>query len=1090
MRASVLIVLVSCQLLAQAPQPDPLMLERNRALQLADQGHEGEALDMLLGIIRRAPLFQPAYSNLEDLAVRAGKRAETLEALRALVRRGPKYAGAWLGVALLSQDTASRVDVSFCCAQDAPEAWQCFDMLALSFQKSHRGRVEISDLKRRIARRLTTPNDHIALAEVHFHNGRVQQAIEELIQALVADGDLPRTAYLEKRLGQYCARSPGLWASAAPHFQRAFELACSAQDWPNAIGALVGGTITVKGEQATAMFQQALDLARDHQMPSSEASVLYALAKHLEAEGRLSDASPAARRGVVLSSSLHMPHLSGLLLLLCARLNHIEGDHDGAMAALEQARRSAIQFDDKFILSMTLRSLGVEYETLGDYTRSLRYQFEAVRAFESGNMHDAADAQLGNIGELYKSLGDYPDALFYDRQSLDMARRFHDPGEKMRNLINLADVHARMKQPLQAAPLLQDALALDAEAKYPPFKAAALILRGELYRNNHQPQRAIGPIEEGLEIFRKVGDSESMADALGALGECYLSAGDLVHAANRFEQALAAASKCKNPQLVIAAHHGLAQVARRKQDPDSSVAHLRIAAGVVESLRPSASVAELQSSFTQQNWKIYQDAVEVLTALHRREPDAGFDREAFRYAELGRARAFLEAMAGSRSDLDKVLPTEERQRHKQLSADLTRALAAQLEHDTAANREALQKAQLALTQWSVELPAENPSYRQTRFPEPNTAAQAQAEMAGSGAAMLEYMLGDHESVVWVITADRVKMISLPVRSRIEAVVRTFRAAAENRDQPAGSESAAHRLFSMLLAPVIGELGGARRLVIVPDGILYYLPFEALLDRSRHVLEDFTIAYSPSATAYSLMRRAKRESPRTAGMELLAFGDPQFRAEGRRSSAGGPAVVRSIYRSAGFTFPPLPNSRTEVAGIARLFSPGQQKTYLGVSATKSSLFAEKLDSYRRLHFATHAMLDERTPTQCGIALTPDGSKGDDGILRMNEIVDMKLNADLVVLSACQSGLGKLVRGEGMIGLTRAFLYAGAGSVVVSLWKVDDLATSRFMQKFYKRMREGADIPAALRQAKLDMLGSGIPAYRNPYFWAPFVITGAF
>jgi CHAT domain-containing protein len=110
--------------------------------------------------------------------------------------------------------------------------------------------------------------------------------------------------------------------------------------------------------------------------------------------------------------------------------------------------------------------------------------------------------------------------------------------------------------------------------------------------------------------------------------------------------------------------------------------------------------------------------------------------------------------------------------------------------------------------------------------------------------------------------------------------------------------------------------------------------------------------------------------------------------------------------------------------------------------------------------------------------------------MNEIVDMKLNADLVVLSACQSGLGKLVRGEGMIGLTRAFLYAGAGSVVVSLWKVDDLATSRFMQKFYKRMQEGAGIPDALRQAKLDMLSSGVPAYRNPFYWAPFVVTGAF
>ena len=1089
MRAAVLTILVSYELLAQAPQPDPLMLERNRALQLADQGHESEALEIILGVIKRAPLFQPAYESLPDLADRAGKRPETLKGLRALVRSGPKYAGVWLGVARLSSDTASRVDAYFRCARDAPEAWQCFDGLAWGLKQSHHGRLEIAAFEERLGRPLTSPNDHIALAEVHFHNGRAQQAIQELTQALTADEDLPRTVYLETKLGQYCGRLPGGWASAAPHFQHAIELARSAQDWPRVIGALVAGAAVANGEQATAMLQEALDLARDHRMPSSELPVLRTLSGlHLSA-GRPEEALTTAQRGLELCGRLHRPGQRAGFLLCCARVYQLEGDHERAIAALAEARRTGAQSGDNYSLGMSLRSLGSEHATLGQYAKSLQYQFEAVRVFESDNRHDAAGAQLGNIGGLYEALGDFADAAFYVQRSLDMSRRFHDPGEKMRNLINLADVHARMKEPLQAARLLQDALALDPEVRYPPWKAAALILRGELYRDTTQPQRAIGPIEEGLEIFRGLGDIEDTADALVTLGECSLLSGDVVHAAERFEQALAAASKCQSPQLVIAAHHGLAQVAWRKQDPESSLDHLRTAASVVESLRPSASVGEMQSGFTQQNWKIYQDAVEVLTALHRRKPEGGFDREAFRYAEMGRARAFLEAMAGSRSDLDKVLTAEERQRHKQLSADLTRALAAQFEHDTAANREALQKAQLALTQWSVELPAGNPSYRETQFREPNDAAQTQAELAGSGVAMLEYMLGDRGSVVWVITAEGVKMIDLPARGRIESAIRTFRAAAGNGEQTAGLDSAARLLFRLLLAPVVGELGGLRRLVIVPDGLLHYLPFEALVGHSRRVLEDFTIAYAPSATAYSLMMRAKWERPRTTGRELLAFGDPQFRATGHRSNVEGPALVRSIYRSAGFTFPPLPNSRAEVAGIARLFPEGQQKTYVGATATKASLFSEKLD-YRRLHFATHAVLDERTPAQCGIALTPDGSKDDDGILRMNEIVDMKLNADLVVLSACQSGLGKLVRGEGMIGLTRAFLYAGAGSVVVSLWKVDDLATSRFMQKFYKRMQEGAGIPDALRQAKLDMLSSGVPAYRNPFYWAPFVVTGAF
>ena len=702
MRAAVLTILVSYELLAQAPQPDPLMLEHNRALQLADQGHESEALEIILGVIKRAPLFQPAYKSLPDLADRAGKRPETLKGLRALVRSGPKYAGVWLGVARLSSDTASRVDAYFRCARDAPEAWGCFDSLAGAFKQSLHGRLAISDLERRLGHLLATPNDHLLLARFYEVNGHIRQAIEELARAQGAGEDLPRKAHIEYVLGTCYVGSKDTGAEAGAHFRRAAEIASEAQDWPFAIGALIDDALVAKDEQA-ALGQRALELARDHQMPSIEAGALYSLGMHYLHDGRPEDALAVAQRGLEVAGKLRLPRDHANLLVLCARVYRLQGDHQRGIAALEEARRYAAQANDVYTLSTVLRSLGVEYESLGD---------------------------------------------------------------------------------------------------------------------------------------------------------------------------------------------------------------------------------------------------------------------------------------------------------------------------------------------------------------------------------------------------RVKMIELPGRIRIEAAVRAYRAAVEKREQPAGWETAARRLYGMLLAPAVGVLGGAYRLVIVPDGILYYLPFEALLDRSRYLLEDFSIAYSPSATAYSLMRRARRERPRTAERELLAFGDSQFRAGGRRFNVEGPALVRSIYRSTGFTFPPLPNSRTEVVAIAKLFPESLERTYLGVSATKSGLFSEKLDSYRCLHFATHAMLDERTPAQCGIALTPDGSKGDDGILRMNEIVDMKLNADLVVLSACQTGLETLVRGEGMIGLTRAFLYAGAGSVVVSLWRVDDLATSRLMQKFYKHMQEGADIASALRQAKRDMLGSGIPAYRNPYFWAPFVVTGAF
>lgn len=178
------------------------------------------------------------------------------------------------------------------------------------------------------------------------------------------------------------------------------------------------------------------------------------------------------------------------------------------------------------------------------------------------------------------------------------------------------------------------------------------------------------------------------------------------------------------------------------------------------------------------------------------------------------------------------------------------------------------------------------------------------------------------------------------------------------------------------------------------------------------------------------------------------------------------------------------------GIGGLFSPASRKIYLGSNATESSVKLEKLTEYKRLHFATHAVLDEQTPARSGIVLSLVNTGKEDGILRASEIFNLELDADLVVLSACQTGLGKLIRGEGMVGLTRAFLYAGSSRVLVSLWQVNDLATAEFMTIFYQKMKLGHPPSLAHREAKLAMIHSGAPAYQHPFFWTPFVLVGTF
>jgi CHAT domain-containing protein len=296
----------------------------------------------------------------------------------------------------------------------------------------------------------------------------------------------------------------------------------------------------------------------------------------------------------------------------------------------------------------------------------------------------------------------------------------------------------------------------------------------------------------------------------------------------------------------------------------------------------------------------------------------------------------------------------------------------------------------------------------------------------------------------------------------------------------------------------------------------------------YLLHKFAIAYAPSASALVAVREMNAEThapPKT----LLAFGDPLTQTENTlaknsaanattRSSDSAPDAAEKAapalsastgnpdkavsaetppphspfpdaeYAERGFSLTRLPFTRDEVLGISSLYSPSQRQVYLGEDAREETVKSEKLDAYRYIHFASHGFIDESHPGRSGILFSRATNSSEDGILQMDEIMRLKLNADLVTLSACSTGLGKLVNGEGILGLTRAFFYAGARSVTVSLWNVNDSATATLMTSFYGKLNRGLPKSAALRQAKLSMLRGENPLWRHPYFWAAFVLVG--
>jgi CHAT domain-containing protein len=284
----------------------------------------------------------------------------------------------------------------------------------------------------------------------------------------------------------------------------------------------------------------------------------------------------------------------------------------------------------------------------------------------------------------------------------------------------------------------------------------------------------------------------------------------------------------------------------------------------------------------------------------------------------------------------------------------------------------------------------------------------------------------------------------------------------------------------------------QKLIIVPDGVLHYLPFEALIHNKRYLVEDHEISYLPSASMLGLWHDSRNRIETEYEMEFLAFGDPIFRPGQKASGhkqvrSSNNDMVRQMQDSRGFHLAPLPRTRDEVEYIASLFPTDRREVYLGKDSTEEAVKQKPLNRYRRLHFATHSLIDERSTSRSAVVLTQDNDPEEDGFLEVSEISELDLDCELVVLSACQTGRGQLLTGEGIVGLSRAFLIAGARSLVVSLWNVSEISTSQLMKDFYRHLISKASNAAALRRAKLQMLQSGRET-RHPYYWAPFIITG--
>jgi CHAT domain-containing protein len=554
---------------------------------------------------------------------------------------------------------------------------------------------------------------------------------------------------------------------------------------------------------------------------------------------------------------------------------------------------------------------------------------------------------------------------------------------------------------------------------------------------------------------------------------------------------------------------------------------------ISESLRADVTMPDQRASYFAGLFRPFDQYIDFLMERHAKQPDAGFDRRAFDVSERRRARALLDSLRVARADIRQgvepaLLDEEARIRAQLNSAARTHfggvdplLIRADTDGDPVNVPVGSPKTDLTvlaaeLTRIETAIRKRSPRYAELMQPRPLRSHAVQA-LLDNGTILLNYTLGEERSYLWAISNQSVSSFVLPPRERIEELIKTAYAglsdpaAAEERKGMAVSET--EMLARILLGPA-ADLLGNRRIVVVADGALQYLPFSSLPDprltagAGGPILSSNEIQFAPSASVVSVLRFDLRDRAKAPGAVAI-FADPVFseddeRLDGRRDER--PASVRSDDESItrdllvprigedgdSNSIPHiarLPFSRDEADAIFDSSPVGSSIKAVNFEASRETLASIDLSRYRIVHFATHGLLDSEQPELSGIVLSLVNEKGEpvNGFLRLNEIYNMKLNADLVVLSACQTALGKEVRGEGLIGLTRGFMYAGSPRVVASLWKVDDVATAQLMKIFYAKMlKENMSPAAALRAAKVAMMKQ--KRWSSPYYWAAFELQG--
>jgi len=876
----------------------------------------------------------------------------------------------------------------------------------------------------------------------------------------------------------------------------------------NAHGELVSGEqwgrlLWMQGrlEEALALAPRSLALADSLGLPLATINAHYGLgstAEHLERVVRQADT-----RGVPIWAAE-----AQLTLSIIARWRQ---DIDGAL----ELRRSALvgfrQAGHRLGQVDCHQRIAAMHQIRGELTPALRHLEEASALTEGGGNPRLSGYILLSSGSIRYLVGEFEHAGEIFREAHRVAEEAGAADLVAGSLVNLGLVLIEQGAHAEALEKLEAALDVCRREEERRGEIRTLNNIGLCLSRMEDYAGAVERLERAAELAASIGGAGvSPIHIQRDIGLCYLMQGDLGEAERVLREALELAAASEMPLIVAEIRWGLARAVRQRGDLDGALRLLEEAITARERLRVRMAPTLMGGRFFGRRGLIYEEAIDLLYALDQQAPNGGYDRRAFAIAQQAKARMSLEILAEAEIDLrphgTPAFREEEERILPQLEALIGRSGgASSAERDSLAPL--IARLEGRLESLSAEARAQDPRYAELQYPAPPNLDELQRDILREGEVLISYALGHEASYLWAVGPECFRFVQLPARETIEQRVGDLLPLLRDYNllgaEASYYQAACRPVSNDLLSPVSDLLAESGAVWFVPDGILHYLPFEALLldapsaGSTEHAHETgfaglpflirrLPVGYVPAASVLALLRRS---APLDPAVDLLAIGDPQPPPEEELS-----LFARAVLGTGAVA---LPHARAELDGIQALFADEQTHALLGTAATLGALRRAAAEGpFAAVHIVAHGIFNERRPQYSGLLLGPE--EGDDGFVTLAEIYGLELSCTQLTLAACSSALGEEIAGEGLVGLTRAFLYAGARNVVSALWEVSGHGTALFMQEFYRQLRDNpvADRVHALAAAKRAMLSRRISPPQelradlaHPYFWAPFVLTGA-